>query len=131
MSSRKFIIGGLILFITLGFLSYKAFTQSVPYYYTVSELVSQGNSIYSEKVRVNGVVTPGTVEEEADGLSITFTLSDSKEQLTVIYRGAVPQTFEDGQEIVIEGIYNPSGIFEASSILTRCPSKYVPDSGVK
>lgn len=131
MSSRKFIIGGLILFITLGFLSYKAFTQSVPYYYTVSELISQENSIYSEKVRVNGVVTPDTVEEGADGLTITFMLSDSKEQLTVIYRGVVPQTFEDGREIVIEGIYNPGGIFEASSILTKCPSKYVPDPGVK
>jgi len=131
VSSKKFIIGGLILFITLGFLGYKAFTQSVPYYYTVSELISQGNSTYSEKVRVNGVVTPGTVEEGADGLTITFMLSDSKEQLTVIYRGAVTQTFEDGREIVIEGIYNPGGIFEASSILTRCPSKYVPDPGVK
>jgi len=125
--SRRSIIGGLILFLALVFLSYKAFTWSVPYYYTVSELVSQGNSIYLQNVRVNGVVAPNTVEQEADSLIIRFTLTDGRERLPVIYHGAVPQVFEGGKEVVIEGKYYPQGFFEASTILTRCPSKYVPE----
>ena len=134
MLSRRSIIGGLILFLALVFLSYKAFTWSVPYYCTVSELVSQGNSIYLQNVRVNGVVAPNTVEQEAGSLIIRFTLTDGRERLPVIYHGAVPQVFEGGKEVVIEGKYCPQGFFEASTILARCPSKYVPgklDAGMK
>ena len=112
------------MFLVLAFLGYRAFSESVPYYYTVSELLSQGNSIHLENVRVNGVVSPGSVEQETDTLNTTFTLTDGEEQLQVNYHGILPQTFEEGKEIIIEGRYNPNGTFEASAILTKCPSKY-------
>lgn len=127
MQSRKFIIGGLIILVALAFLGYAALKESVVYYYTVSELVGQGDSIYHQNVRVNGVVVPGTVERGADGLTIEFTLTDGRESLPVFYRGVVPQTFHEGGEVVIEGEYKPHGMFEASRILTRCPAKYVPE----
>lgn len=127
MLSRKFIIGGLIIFIALAFLGYRAFKESVPYYYTVSELSTQGDSVCNQLVRVNGVVAPGTVEPGADTLTIEFKLTDGSQSLPVIYHGVVSPTFKEGAEVVIEGRYNPDAVFEASSILTRCPAKYVPE----
>ena len=123
-SGKKFIIGGLILLLILTFLGYRAFSESVPYYFTVSELLSHGNAIRLENVRVNGVVSTGTVEQETDTLDTTFTLTDGEKKLQVSYHGILPQTFEEGKEIIIEGKYNPNGTFEASAILTKCPSKY-------
>lgn len=126
MPSKKFIVGGLVLVLALSFLGYRAFGGSVAYYYTVTELVRQGNSTYLQGIRVNGVVVPGTVEPEADNLTIKFMLTDNRESLLIIYRGVVPQTFDEGTEVVVEGKYSPGGaFFEANRILTRCPSKYV------
>ena len=54
----------------------------------------------------------------------SFTLTDSDKILRVNYHGILPQTFGEGKEIIIEGRYDPNGTFEASAILTKCPSKY-------
>ena len=124
MLSKKFIIGGLILLISLAFFSYMAFVQSVPYYYSVSELVGQSASESGESVRVNGVVVPNSVKAYGDGSTVRFKLSDGKEDLSVVYRGVVPPTFHEGSEVVVEGIYDHQSIFEATDILTKCPSKY-------
>jgi len=123
-SGKKFIIGGLILLAVLAFFGYRAFSESVPYYFTVSELLSQGNTTHLANIRVNGVVFPDTVEKEADTLNTSFTLTDGEKKLQVNYHGILPQTFEEGKEIIIEGKYNPNGTFETSAILTKCPSKY-------
>ena len=121
-SGKKFILGGLILLMVLTFLGYRAFSESVPYYFTVSELLSQGKATQPENVRVNGVISPGSVEQ--DTLNTSFTLTDGEKKLQVNYHGILPQAFGEGKEIIIEGKYNPNGAFEASAILTKCPSKY-------
>ncbi len=112
---RKFIIGGVILFLAWGFLFYKGFKN---YYYTVSELVSQGNP--TRNVRVRGVVAPGTLKQGSDVLSVNFMLTDGEESLPVIYYGVLPQTFQEGKEVVVEGKYNLYGMFKANRILTTC-----------
>jgi cytochrome c-type biogenesis protein CcmE len=43
----------------------------------------------------------------------------------VEYRGAVPDTFKPGAEVIVEGRFNKqSGVFSASTLITKCPSKY-------
>ena len=112
------------MLLVLAFLGYRAFSESVPYYFTVSELSNQGNATYIENVRVNGIVSPGSIEQKTDTLNTSFTLTDGEKKLQVNYHGILPQTFEEGKEIIIEGKYDPNGTFEASAILTKCPSKY-------
>ena len=98
------------------------------YYYTVSELIGQGSSIYGENVRVNGQVAPGSMEQESAGRILKFTMIDvgGEENLPVVYQGVVPDTFKVGNDIVIEGHLNSGGVFQANSLVTKCPSRYVP-----
>ncbi len=128
LRKKRFLIGGIIVFLAIGYLGYMGFVSSATYYYTVSELTEQGSSIYDENVRVNGEVAPGSVEQEAQGTILRFTIIDieGEESLPVVYQGIVPDAFKVGNDVVVEGHLDSSGIFQAHSILVKCPSKYVP-----
>jgi len=126
LKGRRFLISGIILFLAIGYLGYIGFQSSATYYYTVSELLQQGAPAHGENVRVNGQVAPDSIEREAGGLKLRFTIIDGEESLPVIYQGIVPDAFKAGSDIVIEGLLDSAGICQANSILTKCPSKYVP-----
>ncbi len=129
LKKKRFIIGGIIVFLAIGYLGYTSFMGAATYYYTVTELIDQGSSVYDENVRVNGQVAPGSVEQEAQGTILRFTIIDieGEENLPVFYQGVVPDTFKVGNEVVVEGHLNSSGIFQAHTLMPKCPSKYVPE----
>ena len=129
LRKRRFLIGGIIVFLAIGYLGFIGFQSSATYYYTVSELIEQESSIYGENVRVNGQVAPDSVEQEAQGTILRFTIIDAEgeESLPVFYQGVVPDAFKVGNDVVVEGHLNSDGIFQANTILVKCPSKYVPE----
>jgi cytochrome c-type biogenesis protein CcmE len=55
---------------------------------------------------------------------LRFTLIEGTESMPVYYQGVVPDTFNETYEIVIEGELGASGIFEAHTLMPKCPSKY-------
>ena len=124
---KKFVIGGAIIVIAVGYLAYMGFASSATYYYTVSEFVARQSSINGTNVRVNGQVMSNSVNKEPGGLTLRFTITEGGENLPVVYQGITPDAFKDGSDIVIEGSLNSAGVFEAANILTKCPSKYVPE----
>ncbi|MDE3013573.1 MAG: cytochrome c maturation protein CcmE, partial [Gemmatimonadota bacterium] len=40
------------------------------------------------------------------------------------YRAALPDTFTDKSEVVLEGRLRADGVFEATTLLTKCGSRY-------
>jgi len=126
LRKKRFLIGGIIIFLAIGYLGYIGFQSSATYYYTASELMEQGSSIYGKNVRLNGQVVPGTVQQEGVGRTLKFTISDGEESLPVVYHDIVPDAFKVGNNVVVEGRLNSDGIFQANTILVKCPSKYVP-----
>jgi len=128
LKKKQFLIGGIIVFLAIGYLGYTGFQSSATYYYEVGELLEQGSSIYDENVRVSGQVAPGSLEQESAGGVMRFIIIDieGEESLAVVYQGVVPDTFKVGGDVVVEGYLDSSGIFQANTILTKCPSKYVP-----
>jgi cytochrome c-type biogenesis protein CcmE len=126
LGKKKYIIGGLILVIALAYFGFMAFQGSVTYYYTVSELIAQEDTLSGENVRVNGQVAADPVIVEPGSITLTFSIIEGNKTLPVVYQGAVPDTFKPGSDVVVEGHLNSAGIFQASKILTKCPSKYVP-----
>ncbi len=128
LRKKRFLIGGIIVFLAIGYLGYTGFESSATYYYEVGEVLAQGNSIYDVNVRVNGQVAAGSVEQETERRTLRFTIVDieGEESLPVVYQGVVPDSFKVGNEVVAEGHLNSNGVFQANTILTKCPSKYVP-----
>ena len=75
---------------------------------------------------MNGQVVPGSVEQEAAGRILRFTVSEEGESLPVVYQGVVPDSFKVGSDVVVEGQLSSDGIFQANTLMPKCPSKYVP-----
>ena len=86
----------------------------------------------TEKVSLGGrVVGEPTGDAHAGGLR--FVLRDiagaAPDRVRVVYRGSVPDQFRSGRELVVEGRLQ-GGVFVAQpdSMVTKCPSKYAPES---
>ncbi|MBI2836316.1 MAG: cytochrome c maturation protein CcmE [Chloroflexi bacterium] len=124
---RKFIIAGAVIFLAIAYLGFTGYQNAKAFDYKVSEFLLQGEPIRSQTIRVSGLVTPGSVEQTASDMTLRFTVSEGGQTLPVVYRGDVPDTFKPGGEIVIVGKLNAaSGVFEAKTLMPKCPTRYVP-----
>ena len=124
LKKKKFVIGGIIIFLAIGYLGFMSFQSSATYYYTLTEFAQQGDSVNGENVRVKGDIASGSVEKEQAGSILRFILVEGTESMPVYYQGVVPDTFNEDFEIVIEGKLGADGVFEAHTIMSKCPSKY-------
>ena len=129
LKKKKFLIGGVIILLAIGYLSFMGFIGSATYYYTVSEIMEQGSSLYGENIRINGEVAPGSVEQESGSLVLRFTIVDveGEASLPVVYQGVIPDTFKVGNAVVVEGEINSDGVFRAHTLMPKCPSRYLPE----
>ncbi len=125
---NKFIIGGLLVFAVIGYLVYAGIRDTRMYYMTPSEIIAGEREIYGEGLRLGGIVVDGSIEWDAKNLLLAFRIKDEKNSLPVVYQGVVPDAFENGVEIVVEGTYTEDGVFKATTLLPKCPSKYEPSS---
>ena len=134
MDSRriKFILIGLGIAATMVFMVVVATQKSdggFAYYVSVKEFTEKGEP--SGRFRVNGKVEPGTIERRPDGLQVKFTIKDrdGNATLPVDFAGIIPDTFVDDADVVVEGNRRPDGVFEATTLLAKCPSKYEAAGG--
>jgi cytochrome c-type biogenesis protein CcmE len=120
---RRFLIAALIVVAAVGALIYIGVRGSSMYYMTLAELKAQPDTVYGDKIRLGATVVDGSIQSGADGVT-RFIVTDGTNELPVSYKGGLPDTFGDGTDVVLQGRLIPSGTFEASSLLTKCPSKY-------
>lgn len=122
----RFLIAVLILAGALGYLIYAGVQTASMYYLSVSELTERGEAAYTEDVRLGGTVLEGSILQDTSTRIVDFMVTDGQRSVPVRYKGALPDAFEPGTEVVVEGRLTPSGTFEAATLLAKCPSKYEP-----
>jgi len=123
-SQIKIGIAVVVIVSAILYLVFAGFEKSMVYYLTVSELKARGSEMYGEGVRVSGYVEAGTIESNQVSMEHRFVITADGEKLPVLYKGITPDTFKEGVEVVVEGKYEPSGLFMAENLLAKCPSKY-------
>ena len=104
----------------VGYLIYSASGGSAEYYVTVSELRAHPSS---SDVRVAGVVE-NDVQKSDGGLRVRFTEKDATAAMPVEYTGALPDIFQPGITVVAEGRLGQDGVFHATTLLAKCPSRF-------
>jgi cytochrome c-type biogenesis protein CcmE len=118
----KWLVGGIIVAVAVGYLIFAAASGSAAYYVTIQEAQEQGPS--SRNVRVSGTIVGESIVWEPRDLLLEFDMVDESGRMAVVYNGARPDMFRDQAELVVEGKLATNGIFEARTIMLKCPSKY-------
>ncbi|MBA3511341.1 cytochrome c maturation protein CcmE [Sphingomonas sp.] len=94
------------------------------YFYTPADIAA-GGAVDGKAMRLGGMVETGSVQKQADGVSIRFTVVDGKARTPVSYRGIVPDLFREGSGVVAEGRLQ-RGTFIADTILAKHDERYMP-----
>jgi cytochrome c-type biogenesis protein CcmE len=127
-SGRKNLyIPALVFFLSgVGWLLYSGFSENSIYFLNVSEALA----VPPEKlgaVRLFGTVAERGLVPGEGALGVRFLLEDKDDRartIAVRYRGAVPDTFKPGAEVIVEGAMGSNSDFTAKTLMTKCPSKY-------
>ena len=123
----KFIVGGVLVLGTAGYLMASSIGQTGMYYLTPGELAAKvkgDSTFYDTGVKLGARVVPGTITREPGGRAVSFSVTDGSQTIPVTYRGVIPDTFTDSVDVVVEGRYNKSGQFVATTLLAKCASRY-------
>lgn len=126
-NSASLYIVALLLFLGgVGYLVYSGLSENSVYFLNVSEALAAPQEKL-RTARLFGAVSENDLTPSQDGPGVTFRLVDKDnlgQTIMVRYRGAVPDTFKPGAEVIVEGGMTPDGVFAAKTLMTKCPSKY-------
>ena len=121
------IIGG-----ALSLLMYTSLTEgAVQYFKNVDEVMVSPQEWYGKPLRLRGFVVDGSILQRPKTLDYRFQVKHGDQVVTANYSGIVPDTFQDGAEVVLRGQLTPEGFFEVEKggVMAKCPSKYEADGG--
>jgi cytochrome c-type biogenesis protein CcmE len=116
------ILAGVGIASTIAFYSLQ---QNLLYFQSPSELALQPIPP-GRQFRLGGLVKPGTVARQGDGLATRFVVTDGPKEITVEYVGILPDLFREGQGVIARGALNEGGLFEASEVLAKHDENYMP-----
>ncbi len=120
----KFLIGGLLILGAIAYVTFSSFQANAIYYLTLKEFEGQRSTLVGQPIRINAPLDKSSIQFDDKTLLLRFNLKDDNLVLPVVYKGVKPDTFEQGESVVAEGRLGTDGVFQASTILVKCPSKY-------
>src|SRR6266545_8387 len=82
----KFLVGGAVIALALGYMIWAGVTQSAVYFVTPSELSAA--PVDGKAYRLGGLVERGTLKWNPATLDLTFSVSDGKTVVPVRHKGA-------------------------------------------
>ncbi len=102
-----------------------AFEDNLVFFFSPSELAGK-QLAPGQVIRVGGLVETDSVARLDDGLTVTFTVTDTANTLPIRFTGVLPDLFREGQGIVAEGTLGPDGVFVARDVLAKHDETYMP-----
>ena len=118
-----FVLLILITLILTVFLILKSLEENVVYFQSPTE-IQVLPEIDKKKIRVGGMVKIDSISIEAK--KIKFIITDFKNEINVIYTGAIPNLFSEGKGVVAEGFLQDKNFFSATKILAKHDENYMP-----
>ncbi len=121
----KFAVGGAMILAAVAYLIINALATTGQYYLTIGEVRARGESIYGRPLRVSGNIVTESIRWDAANLILQFNIADDSGTLPVVFHGPKPDNMErEGSQAIVEGRLNADGVFQANTLLLKCPSRY-------
>ncbi|MDC1250436.1 cytochrome c maturation protein CcmE [Pelagibacteraceae bacterium] len=105
------------------FLVLQSLKENVVYFQSPSEIKSL-IELNKKKIRVGGMVKKQSIFINSD--KVNFIITDFKNEINVVYSGAVPNLFAEGKGVVAEGFLKDKNYFTATKILAKHDENYMP-----
>lgn len=145
----KFIIGGLLILAAVVYLIVSSTQANAQYFLTVDELLARGPDAIGKNMRISGAVVGDTIQFDANTLDLTFTIAHipgennqikaegglsavlhaavidpTRPRIVVAYNGPRPDLLKDEAQAIVIGKLGEDGIFHATDLQLKCPTKY-------
>jgi len=145
----KFNIGGILIVAATIYLIISSTRANAQYFFTIDELVSRGQSVIGQNVRISGAVLGDSIQYDPETLSLSFAIAnvpaDNKQieaqgglaavlhaavtdpartRIQVLYIGPKPDLLRDEAQAIITGQLGQDSVFHADELLLKCPTKY-------
>ena len=102
-----------------------AFQKNLVFFFSPSQVVAKEAPV-GRNFRIGGLVETGTLKRDNDGLTVRFTVSDTVNNIPVVYKGILPDLFKEGRGCVAQGHVGNDGVFYAESVLAKHDENYMP-----
>jgi cytochrome c-type biogenesis protein CcmE len=113
----------LITLILTVFLILKSLEENVIFFQSPSE-INLSSEIDKKKIRIGGMVKKDSISFKSN--EVSFIITDFKNEINVIYSGAIPNLFEEEKGVVAEGFLKDRNFFTATKILAKHDENYMP-----
>ena len=118
-----FVLLILITLVLTVFLVIKSLEENVVYFQSPSE-IKEISELDKKKIRVGGMVKKSSIFITSN--EVKFIITDFKNEINVIYSGAIPNLFTEGKGVVAEGYLKDKEFFLATKILAKHDENYMP-----
>jgi cytochrome c-type biogenesis protein CcmE len=148
-SRVKFIVGGVLIFAAITYLIISSTKANAEYFFTIDELISRGQSVVGQNVRISGAVVGDSIQYDPADLSLHFTIANvpadnkqieaqgglaavlhsavvdsSRTRMQVVYVGPKPDLLRNEAQAIMTGHIDANNTFYADELLLKCPTKY-------
>ena len=145
----KFIIGGLLIVAAIVYLIISSTKANAQYFFTIDELISRGQSMVGQNVRISGAVIGDSIQYDPQALSLSFMIANvpadnkqidaqgglaavlhaavtdpARSRMQAVYIGPKPDLLRDEAQAIMTGHIGEDGVFYADELLLKCPTKY-------
>ena len=125
VKERAFLLTVFFIVSVIGvFLILNALNNNILYFNSPTDIKISQDINYNKKIRIGGMVKKNTLE--INNQEIKFIITDFKNEISVSFRGTIPNLFAEGKGVVAEGMLKDKRFFEADRILAKHDENYMP-----
>lgn len=108
-----------------------ALRSNIDLFYTPGEILYGKGEAHEkpeagQRLRVGGMVMPGSVRRDPNTLAVSFKLYDARGVVSVSFEGILPDLFREGQGVVAQGVLTTGNQIIAKEVLAKHDEKYTP-----
>ena len=112
----------LVTIVLTVFLILKSLEENVVFFQSPTEIKTL-SELDTNKIRVGGMVKKNSINVNSD--EVNFIITDFKNEINVIYFGAIPNLFAEEKGVVAEGFLKDRNFFSATKILAKHDENYM------
>jgi cytochrome c-type biogenesis protein CcmE len=102
-----------------------AFQSNLVFFFSPSQVAAH-EAPQGRNFRLGGMVEAGSLQRDANGLTVRFVVTDTARTVPVSFTGMLPDLFQEGKGVVAQGKLGPDGVFVADQVLAKHDENYMP-----